>query len=175
MGTTWSIWKRSARRPATQVERQLDPRVNGGVRVSLATEQVPCTANGCQKKAQLCFLKNVLRVRVWFKKVVAIDVPIVNMDQMPQKQNKINSQKSLTIWDQDTAVKENHQLTRQRITCLTILSSQEDPVPWYSKGRCLSLEQAKVAYCVTTLWWHPKAVTGWWKKIKLLSNYITQD
>ena len=133
-----------------------------------------------RKKRIFDFLQNVLRVRVWFKKVVGIDIPIVNMDQMPLHRNEISSQKTLTIRDQDTVVKENHHLTRERITCLTVLSSQDGPLPphFVFKGKGTYLQnKLKRPTGVTTLW-SPKGsyrLDTMIKTIKQLPNNTAQD
>ena len=108
-----------------------------------------------RKQRMIDFIKNVLRVRVWFKRVVGVDIPIVNMDQMPLHRNETSGQKTLTICDQDTVVKQNYHLTRERITCMTILSSKDGAIsPHYVfKGKGTHLqEKLKRPPGVVTLW-----------------------
>ena len=106
------------------------------------------------KKRIFDVLQHVLRVRVWFKKVVGIVNPIANMDRMVLHRNEISSQKTLTIRDKDRVVKENHHLTRERIACLTVLPSQYVPVPpqFVFKGKGTYLQnKLKLPTGVTTL------------------------
>ena len=100
-------------------------------------------------------LKNILRVRVWFKKVVGIDIPIINMDQMPLHRNETARQKSMSMTGWDTMVKSNHHLTRERVTCLTIMDSSDGLLPphfvFKGKGTRLQKELQRPPG-VTTLW-----------------------
>ena len=108
-----------------------------------------------RKQRMIDFIKNVLRVRVWFKRVVGVDIPIVNMDQMPLHRNETSGQKTLTICDQDTVGKQNYHSTLEQITCLTILSSKDRAIwPHYVfKGRATHLQKKlKRPPGVVTLW-----------------------
>ena len=69
------------------------------------------------------YLKNVWQIRCFFIKKYNIDLPIINGDQMPLHQNKSSQEKTLTFKGQDTFVKENHMLLRERATAFTQVSS----------------------------------------------------
>ena len=74
-------------------------------------------------------LKNILRVRVFFHKTFGIDIPVIGMDQMPLHRNETSKQKSLSFKGWETVVKQNHHLTRERVTCMTIVSSKDGCLP----------------------------------------------
>lgn len=74
-------------------------------------------------------LKNILRVRVFFHKTVGIDIPVIGMDQMPLHRNETSKQKSLSFKGWETVVKQNHHLTCERVTCMTIVSSKDGCLP----------------------------------------------
>ncbi|XP_078676582.1 uncharacterized protein LOC144913644 [Branchiostoma floridae x Branchiostoma belcheri] len=71
------------------------------------------------------FLKNIIRVRVFFEKTLKVkDVDIINGDQMPLHRNETAGQRTLTMKDCPTYVKENYMLSRERVTVFTQASSK---------------------------------------------------
>ena len=63
--------------------------------------------------------------RYWWKAKYKVDPPILSADQMPLHRNESSGQKSLNFSgrDQSCFVKENHHLSRERCTVMTIASS----------------------------------------------------
>ena len=63
--------------------------------------------------------------RYWWKAKYKVDPPILSADQMPLHRNESSGQKSLNFTgrDQSCFVKENHHLSRERCTVMTIASS----------------------------------------------------
>lgn len=77
------------------------------------------------KEQIIDFLKNIIRVRVFFKKRLKVkDVDIINGDQMPLHRNETAGQKTLTIKDCPIYVKENYMLSMERVTVFTQASSK---------------------------------------------------
>ena len=78
-----------------------------------------------RKRRIIQFLQNVWRTRHWFQVNHNIDPPILSADQMPLHRNESSNQKSLNFSaiDQSCFVKENHNLSRERATVMTIASS----------------------------------------------------
>ena len=64
-------------------------------------------------------IKNIWLVRKYFHNTFNVDIPIINGDQVPFHRNESSNQKRLTIKGADTFVKENHMLSRERITVYT--------------------------------------------------------
>ena len=69
------------------------------------------------------YLKNVWQIRRFFIEKYSVDPPIINGDQMPLHRNESSQQKTLNFKGQDTFVKENHILSRERVTVFTQVSS----------------------------------------------------
>ena len=69
------------------------------------------------------YLKNIWTVRKFFVDNFGVDPPIINGDQMPLHRNESSTQKTLTFTGMDTFVKENYNLSRERITVFTQLCS----------------------------------------------------
>ena len=69
------------------------------------------------------YLKNIWTVRKFFLDNYGVDPPIINGNQMPLHRNESASQKSLNFTGMDTYVKENYNLSRERITVFTQLCS----------------------------------------------------
>ena len=69
------------------------------------------------------FLKNIYRIRWFFKAKYNVDIPIINADQMPLHRNESSGQKTLNFKNMDTYVKENYMLSRERVTVFTQISS----------------------------------------------------
>ena len=69
------------------------------------------------------YLKNIWTVRKFFLDNYGVDPPIINGDQMPLHRNESTSQKTLTFTGMDTYVKENYNLSRERVTVFTQLCS----------------------------------------------------
>ena len=65
------------------------------------------------------YLKNVWQIRRFFIEKYSVDPPIINGDQMPLHRNESSQQKTLNFKGQDTFVKENHMLSRERVTVFT--------------------------------------------------------
>lgn len=72
------------------------------------------------------FIKNIIRVRIFFEKRLNVtDVDIINGDQMPLHRNESAGQKTLTLRDCPTYVKENYMLSRERVTVYTQASGKK--------------------------------------------------
>ena len=69
------------------------------------------------------YLKNVWTVRRLFLEKYSIDPPIINGDQMPLHRNESSGENTMSFKGEDTFVKENCMLTRQRVTVFTQISS----------------------------------------------------
>ena len=69
------------------------------------------------------YLKNVWSIRRYFIEKYGIDPPIINGDQMSLHRNESSSQKTLNFKGEETFVKENHMLSRERVTVFTQVSS----------------------------------------------------
>ena len=82
------------------------------------TQEVP-------KRKRIQVLKNVWTARYWWKTKYKVDPPILSADQMPLQRNESGNQKSLNFSGskQSCFVKENHHLTQERYTVMTIASS----------------------------------------------------
>ena len=65
------------------------------------------------------YLKNVWSIRRYFIEKYGIDPPIISGDQMPLHRNESSSQKTLNFKGEETFVKENHMLFRERVTVFT--------------------------------------------------------
>ena len=69
------------------------------------------------------YLQNILTVRKYFLDTYGVDPPIINGDQMPLHRNESAGQKTLSLKSEETFVKENYMLSRERVTCFTQLCS----------------------------------------------------
>ena len=71
------------------------------------------------------FLKNIWTVRYTFSKLYRVDLEIVMSNQMPLHRNESSNEKALNFKGapQTTYVKENHSLSRERITAMTSIAS----------------------------------------------------
>ena len=65
------------------------------------------------------YLKNIWTVRKFFLDNFGVDPPIINDNQMPLHRNESSSQKTLNFTVMDTYVKENYNLSRERVTLFT--------------------------------------------------------
>ena len=74
------------------------------------------------------YIMNIWRVRKFFLDRYGVDPPIINGDQMPLHRNESASQKTLSFTGQDTFVKENYMLSRERITAFTQISSDNTKI-----------------------------------------------
>ena len=72
------------------------------------------------------YLRNVWRVRRFFIEKYGIDPPVINGDQMPLHRNESSQQKTMAFKNEDAFVKENHSLSRERVTVFTQVSSTKD-------------------------------------------------
>uniref|UniRef100_A0A0L8FFZ7 Uncharacterized protein n=1 Tax=Octopus bimaculoides TaxID=37653 RepID=A0A0L8FFZ7_OCTBM len=69
------------------------------------------------------YLKNIWSVCRYFLDKFGIDPPIINGDQMSLHRNESSGRATLSFRNQDTFVKENHHLSRERITVFTQVSN----------------------------------------------------
>ena len=69
------------------------------------------------------YLQNIWTVRKYFLDTYDVDPPIINGDQMPLHRNESAVQKTLSLKSEETFVKENYMLSRERVTCFTQLCS----------------------------------------------------
>ena len=69
------------------------------------------------------YLQNIWTVRKYFLDTYGVDPPIINGDQMPLHRNESAGQKTLSLKSEETFVKENYMLSRERVTCFTQLCS----------------------------------------------------
>ena len=78
-----------------------------------------------RKKRITNFLKNIWTVRYTFTKLYGVDPEIVMSDQTPLHRNESSNKKTPNFKDaaQKTYSKENHSLSRERITAITLLAS----------------------------------------------------
>ncbi len=76
-----------------------------------------------RKQRILEFLKNIWRVRHFFNAHFRKEPVIINGDQMPLHRNESSSQKTLSLKGQQTFVKENYMLSRERVTVYTQVST----------------------------------------------------
>ena len=86
------------------------------------------------------YLQNVWRVRYFFNKNFNTEPEIYNGDQMPLHRNESSSQKTMSFTGQNTFVKENYMLSRERVTAFTQLVSEEPnhlPPGFVFKGKCI--------------------------------------
>ena len=75
-------------------------------------------------------IKNVWRARYYMTSHVKKEPVIMNGDQMPLHRNESSTQKTMTLTGEQTYVKENYMLSRERITVYTQVSSDAaDPMP----------------------------------------------
>ena len=72
------------------------------------------------------YLKNIWTVRKFFLDNFGVHPPVINGDQMPLHRNESSSQKTLKFTGMDTYVKENYNLSRERVTVFTQVSSDPD-------------------------------------------------
>ena len=82
-------------------------------------------------------MKNVLRVRRYFKEMFNIDIPVINADQMPMHRNESCGSRTMSFKNNDVFVKENYHLSRDRMTVMTQVSSDETidlPIEFVFKG-----------------------------------------
>ena len=71
------------------------------------------------------YLRNDSRVRFFIEKY-GIDPPVINGDQMPIHRNKSSQQKTMAFKNEDAFVKENHSLSRERVTVFMQVSFTKD-------------------------------------------------
>ena len=69
-------------------------------------------------------MKNVWSIRCYFIEKYGVDPPIINGDQMPLHRNESSAQKTLNFKGEETFVKENHMLSRERVTVFTRFNSE---------------------------------------------------
>ena len=62
------------------------------------------------------YLKNVWTVRKFLLTITGLTPPTINGDQMPLHRNESSTQKTLNFVDTDAYVKENYNLSRERVT-----------------------------------------------------------
>ena len=94
-----------------------------------------------RKRRIIQILKNVWTAKYWWKAKYNVDHPILSADQMPLHRNVSGSQKSFNFSgsDQSCFVKENHHLSRERSTVMTLASSSNasrtPPLEFVFKGK----------------------------------------
>ena len=71
------------------------------------------------------YLRNIWTLRRFFIEKYDVHPLIINGDQMPLYRNESSQQKTLTFKGEDTFVKENYMLSRERATVFTQVSSQK--------------------------------------------------
>ena len=95
------------------------------------------------------FIKNVLRVRHFFLSHFKKEPVIINGDQMPLHRNESSTEKTMTLKNQPVYVKENHMLSRERVTVYTQLSTDSEekkPTPeilFKGKGKRIKVNPPK--------------------------------
>ena len=72
------------------------------------------------------YLQNVWTVRKFFIDSYGVDPPVINGHQMPLPRNESSTQKTLNSVDMDAYFKENYNLSRERVTVFTQVSSSSD-------------------------------------------------
>ena len=82
-----------------------------------------------RKERIIEYIKNVWLIRKYFLDTFGVKIPIINGDQMPLHRNESADKKTMTVKNQDTFVKENHTLSRERITVFTQASSDPSFAP----------------------------------------------
>ena len=65
------------------------------------------------------YLKNIWTVRKYFIDKYGVDPPFINGDQMSLHRKESASQKTHPLKSEEVFVKENHMLSRERVTCFT--------------------------------------------------------
>ena len=92
------------------------------------------------------YLKNVWRIRRYFIEKYGVDPPTINGDQMPLHRNECSQQKTLNFKGEETFVKENHILSRERVTFYTQVTSDSQFVTpkiiFKGKGTCTKVNVA---------------------------------
>ena len=68
------------------------------------------------------YLQNIWTVRRYFIQKYGINPPIINGDQMPLHRNESSQQKTITFKGEDTFVRVNHDLSRERVIVFTQVS-----------------------------------------------------
>ena len=69
------------------------------------------------------YLQNIWTVRKYFLDTYGLDPPIINGHQMPLHRNESAGQKTLSLQSEETFVKENYMLSRERVTWFNQLCS----------------------------------------------------
>lgn len=119
--------------PETSEEEQLkfsncwvkDWELEYGVSLRKPNKRYSISKEDCVTRVQ-DYLKNIWSVRYYFIKTFGVDPPIINGDQMPLHRNESSGQATLNFKNSDTFVKENHMLSRERITVFTQISNDEN-------------------------------------------------
>ena len=80
-----------------------------------------------RKKRIMSFIKNIWTVRHTFIKHYGTDPEIIMSDQMKLHRKESSEQKTLNFKDasQSTYIKENHSLSREKITVMTSVASNK--------------------------------------------------
>ena len=69
------------------------------------------------------YLKNIWSLRYYFIKTFGVDLPIINGDQMPLHRNESSGQATLSFKNKEVFIKENHHLSRERVTVFTQIAT----------------------------------------------------
>lgn len=135
-----------------------------------------------RKQRIIEFLKNIIRVRIFFDKRLNVsDVDIINGDQMPLHRNESAGQKTLSLRDCPTYVKENYMLSRERVTVYTQASNKKGLAirpQFVFKGKGTHLQSKLNRPDGVTSHWSPKGsyrLKTMKATIKTLSNLKAQN
>ena len=79
-----------------------------------------------RKERLLQHFKNIYRIRYFMMKKYNTEPDIVGADQMPLYRNQSSNEKTMNTVREETYVKENHTLSRERTTTMTIYSTNND-------------------------------------------------
>lgn len=113
-----------------------------------------------RKERMVQFVKNILRVRIYFEKKLNIkDVPVINGDQMPLHRNESSQRGTLALKDCEVFVKENYMLSRERVTVYTQASStggMESRPQFVFKGKGTILQNRLIRPAGVITHWSPK-------------------
>lgn len=116
------------------------------------------------------YLQNVWAVRRFFIEKYGVDPPIINGDQMPLHRNESTQEKTMTFKGEDTFVKENHNLSRERVTVFTQVTSVSNiklQPEFVFKGKGV---RAKVAVDNVNYQWSPSGSYRLEHMIKTINN-----
>ena len=85
------------------------------------------------------YLQNIWTVRKYFLDTEGVDPPIISGDQMPLHRNENAGQRTLSLKSEETFVKENYMLSRERVTRFTQLCSDPNKIPSPSRDEVMRM------------------------------------